>query len=223
MSLASDDRVRELDGDFGRLTTAVGQRSWSLPGLSMREKTFVFIAADLCVPELGFVLGHHVQQGTWNGVSLAESRAAVTHLAPYVGYPIAATALQRLAGREEEDGEPRMRERSARDPVALPATTLETLRELDEDFAWYVTEQFTERWLTDTTLSARERALTCLAVDVMRQTLEESFALHLDLAGAAGADAAAVRTVLLILAEYGLGRAWRAYRAAQRHLGVDRW
>ncbi|MBW8711276.1 MAG: carboxymuconolactone decarboxylase family protein, partial [Mycobacterium sp.] len=62
-------------------------------------------------------------------------------------------------------------------------------------------------------LSPRERALACIAADVLNQTLDESFSLHIDLARAAGAGDEQVRAVLLLVAEYGIAKAWRAYRA----------
>jgi alkylhydroperoxidase/carboxymuconolactone decarboxylase family protein YurZ len=65
-------------------------------------------------------------------------------------------------------------------------------------------------------LSQRERALACLAMDVLNQTLDDVFELHLGLAVAAGAGTAQIRAVLLMVAEYGTARAWRAYRALHR-------
>jgi 4-carboxymuconolactone decarboxylase len=59
----------------------------------------------------------------------------------------------------------------------------------------------------------RERALACLAADALNQTLDESFALHADLATAAGAGREQINAVLLLVAEYGITKAWRAYRA----------
>ena len=43
--------------------------------------------------------------------------------------------------------------------------------------------------------------------------LDESFSLHIELALAAGAGHEEVRGVLLLVAEYGIAKAWRAYRA----------
>jgi 4-carboxymuconolactone decarboxylase len=48
---------------------------------------------------------------------------------------------------------------------------------------------------------------------VLNQTLDESFALHVDLATAAGAGRTQISAVLLRVAEYGIAKAWRAYRA----------
>lgn len=48
---------------------------------------------------------------------------------------------------------------------------------------------------------------------MLNQTLDESFSLHIDLALAAGAGDEQVRAALLLVAEYGVAKAWRAYRA----------
>ena len=45
MKLANQDKVQALDSEFGRMATEVGVHAWSLPQLTMREKTFVFPAA----------------------------------------------------------------------------------------------------------------------------------------------------------------------------------
>jgi 4-carboxymuconolactone decarboxylase len=86
------------------------------------------------------------------------------------------------------------------------------LTELDEEFAGFFANQFNQRWGSGD-LSPRERALACIATDVLNQTLDESLSLHIDLAVAAGAGDQQVRAVLLLVAEYGIAKAWRAYRA----------
>lgn len=50
---------------------------------------------------------------------------------------------------------------------------------LNEGFADFVANQFSRRW-NSSDLSPRERALACVAADVLNQTLDESFALHVD-------------------------------------------
>ena len=208
MKLANEDQVAALDPEFGRMAAEVGMHAWSLPQLTMREKAFVFIAADLCTANIGFPLLTHVQMAGANGVSVPECVAAIRYLAPYAGYPTAAVALQQL--RQLNDAEPREPQ-----PVHgwdLAAETFDALAELDEEFAVFVANQYTQRWGTDE-LSPRERALTCIAADVLNQTLDESFSLHVDLALAAGADDKRIRAVLLLVAEYGIAKAWRAYKA----------
>jgi 4-carboxymuconolactone decarboxylase len=77
----------------------------------------------------------------------------------------------------------------------LVAQTIDALAELDEEFAGFVANQYNQRWI---------------AADVLNQTLDESFALHIDLAAARAGDDQ-VRTLLLLVAEYGSAKAWRAY------------
>jgi hypothetical protein len=38
-------------------------QAWSLPHLTIREKTFLFLAADLSAGNLGFPLATHVEMG----------------------------------------------------------------------------------------------------------------------------------------------------------------
>jgi alkylhydroperoxidase/carboxymuconolactone decarboxylase family protein YurZ len=206
MKLANQDQVAALDSTFGRMAAEVGMHAWSLPQLTMREKTFVFLAADLCTANVGFPLLTHVQMAETNGVSVAECVAAIRHLAPYAGYPTAAVALQQV-GRRGDAEEPQ----PAHD-WDLASETLAALADLDEEFAGFVASQYHQRWGSGE-LSPRERALACIAVDVLNQTLDESFALHIDLAYAAGAGDEQVRAVLLLVAEYGIAKAWRAFRA----------
>jgi 4-carboxymuconolactone decarboxylase len=208
MKLANQDQVAALDREFGRMAAEVGMHAWSLPQLTMREKTFVFLAADLCTANVGFPLLTHVQMAGANGVSVPECVAAIRHLAPYAGYPTAAVALQQLSQLDQsQSGEPQ--------PVygwELAAETVDALAELDEDFAGFFANQHNQRWGSGE-LSPRERALACIAADVLNQTLDESFSLHVNLALVAGAGDEQVRAVLLLVAEFGIAKAWRAYRA----------
>lgn len=211
MKLANQGQVAALDPEFGRMAAEVGMHAWSLPQLTMREKAFVFIAADLCTANVGFPLLTHVEMAAANGVSVPECVAAIRHLAPYAGYPTAAVALQQL----RELNHSGQQQPQPFDGWDLAEQTVDALAELDEDFAGFVADQYNQRWCSGD-LSARERALACIAADVVNQTVDESFALHIDLAVAAGAGDEQVRAVLLLVAEYGIAKAWRAYRALTR-------
>lgn len=46
MELASQDTVSGLDRDFGAMAVKRGLFAWGLPQLTMREKAFVFVAAE---------------------------------------------------------------------------------------------------------------------------------------------------------------------------------
>ncbi|PKT98907.1 dehydrogenase, partial [Neisseria meningitidis] len=61
MEMPNQDQVQALDPVFGKMAVELGQHAWSLPQLTMREKSFVFLAADLCTANLGFPLLTHVQ------------------------------------------------------------------------------------------------------------------------------------------------------------------
>lgn len=208
MKLANQGQVTALDPEFGRMATEVGLHAWSLPHLTMREKTFIFLAADLCTANIGFALLTHVQMAQANGISVPECIAAIRHLAPYTGYPTAAVALQHL--RQLGPSGPSPLEPGTH--IKLPPVVLDSLDALDCDFAAFYAGQFAARW-DDGSLSPRERALTCIATDVLNQTLGEPFALHVDLAVEAGAGEQQIRAVLLLVAEFGIAKAWQAYRA----------
>lgn len=229
MKLANQDTVISMDAEFGQMALQVGQHAWGLPALSMREKAFVFLAADLCAHYVGFPLRTHIAMALAQGVSLGAQREAVRHLAPYVGYPAAAEASMVLAeieaDRNAANGDGADHDREADDPPAqsspAPETTFNSppasaqIEGLDPDFAQFFAEQFLGRW-NRPGLSARERALCTIATDVCNGTLEDSFRLHLELAREHGAGEEQVRAVLLLVAEFGIAKTWRAYIVLHR-------
>ena len=52
----------------------------------------------------------------------------------------------------------------------------------------------------------------CVTADVLNQTLDGTFSLQIDLVLAAGAGDEKARAVLLLVAEYGIAKVWRAHR-----------
>jgi 4-carboxymuconolactone decarboxylase len=154
-----------------------------------------------------------------NGVAIDDIREVVRHLAPYAGYPTAAEALMRLAEIEQALAPGRATESAENLPVQLPAEVLDGIRQLDNEFADFVAQQFAERWGRGN-LTVRERALATIAVDVMDGTLDDSLRLHLDLALTNGAGEEQARAVLLLLSEFGLAKTWRAYSALNRILSA---
>jgi 4-carboxymuconolactone decarboxylase len=219
MKLASQDSVLALDADFGEMAVSIGRHAWGLQALTMREKAFVFVAADLCNHALGFPLQTHVTMAVSNGVAVDDIREVVRHLAPYAGYPTAAEALMRLAEMEQGLAGGQVTDSAGNDPVQLPAEVLDGIRQLDNEFADFVAQQFAERWGRGN-LTVRERALATIAVDVMHGTLDDSLRLHLGLALADGTGEEQVRAVLLLLSEFGLAKTWRAYSALNRILSA---
>jgi alkylhydroperoxidase/carboxymuconolactone decarboxylase family protein YurZ len=115
--------------------------------------------------------------------------------------------------RRRAPARPGRRESGMVAPVTrLPGDVRAGVRRLDTDFAGFLEQQFDERWGRPN-LSLRERALCTIATDVLNGTLDASFRLHIDIALGNGADEQQVRAVLLLVAEFGIARAWRAYAA----------
>jgi 4-carboxymuconolactone decarboxylase len=215
MKLTNQETIAVLDAPFAKMTVEVGQHAWSLPDLTMREKAFVFIAADLCCRCLGFPLETHARMAVSQDVSMAALREAVRHLAPYVGYPTAAEALMTLAGIEPPDASTETAATSSR--VDLDGAILSEIAELDDRFAAFYRDQFNGRW-TRPGLSVRERALATIATDVLNGTLDHSLRLHVTLALTNGAGEEQIRAVILQVAESGIGKAWRAFPALKEIL-----
>jgi len=212
--LAGADALAALDPVFARDAAGVGQNLWGLTGLTMREKAFVCLTADLCHPHLGTPLAMHVQMALANDVEPEAIRELYRHLAPYVGYPILVSAFQRLT----ELGLPPAQDVEPVAPVPLTgalARLVDDLRDVDSGLAAFTADQLAQRWARPH-LNARERALACLVVDVFNQTLGESLRVHAALARSAGATDDTLRDLLRGMAEFGLPRAWAAARALER-------
>lgn len=171
----------------------------------------------------------HAVMAQSHGVTFAALREAVRHLAPYVGYPTAAESLMRLKQIEaehdaqvpaEESGT--TREDAAASKVDIPTAVRERLGQADPAFAEFFGQQFAQRW-NRAELTIRERALCTIAADVLNGTLDEPFNLHVAIATSHGARMEQVRAVLLLVAEFGIAKAWRAYEALDRLFGTDRY
>jgi 4-carboxymuconolactone decarboxylase len=223
MELVIRQKMHDLDPAFGPMAEAIGEHAWGLPELSFRDKTFIFLAGDLCNRNLQMPIEAHVRVGLLNGVTFAAVREIIRHLAPYVGYPTAAQALMRVAEIEKADPPKAPQDAPVAEtaPVKLPDAIATELDALDPHFATFYRQQFEQRWARPT-VNTRERVLATIAVDVMYQTLDEPFALHLELARQAGATEAQVRNVFHLVAEYGIEKTWRAFQALDKHLTSGR-
>lgn len=209
--LAGADALTALDPVFAQLAVGAGHNLWGLTHLTMREKAFVCLTADLCHPHLDLPLAMHVQMALANGVDPESIRELYRHLAPYVGYPILVTAFQRLA----ELGLPEAQDTDSVRPVPLTgalAGAVHGLEAVDGGLAAFTEDQLAQRWARPH-LSIRERAIACLTVDVFYQTLGRSLRLHAELARSAGATEETFRDLIRGLAEFGLARAWAAAEA----------
>ncbi|TMR89766.1 carboxymuconolactone decarboxylase family protein [Nonomuraea basaltis] len=209
--LAGADALAALDPVFAQLAVGVGHNLWGLTHLTMREKAFICLTADLCHPHLDLPLAMHVQMALANGVDPESIRELYRHLAPYVGYPIVVTAFQRLtelglpAAQDDKPVEPAP-------PTGPLARAVRALEDVDRGLATFTEDQFAQRWARPY-LSVRERAIACLVVDVFYQTLGPSLCLHAELARSAGATDETLRDLLRGVAEFGMPRVWAAAAA----------
>ncbi|QBD76125.1 DUF3224 family protein [Ktedonosporobacter rubrisoli] len=223
MKLASEERVMALDPVFGQMGIEAGRSIWSIEELTMREKTFLCLVADVCHPHLGLPFELHVGMGMKQGLTLEDFREVLRHLGPYAGYTACAMAFERLIEIARQMGikEPLESPRPEAD-VALapgyPTGVLDDLRQLDETFAAYVASH-AHRVFGRGRLSRRERTLIWLAVDVLYQTLDASFLAHVDLALQSGVSRQDLRAVFRFLAEFGLPKAWRGLHALNNYFG----
>ncbi|OBF17775.1 hypothetical protein A5725_23170 [Mycobacterium kubicae] len=219
MKLTNQDAVADLDADFATMAVEVGQQAWGLPELTMREKAFVFLAADLCTHCLGFPLQTHAQMAVSQGVDMPALREAVRHLAPYVGYPTAAEALMALANIEQPQGSASSSP-AENSPAELDEDTVLAIAHLDDRFATFYRDQFNSRW-GRSELTVRERALATIATDVLNSTLEDSLRLHVRLALNNGAGEEQIRAVVLQVSEFAIDKAWRAFNALNEILAAS--
>ncbi|MFL5577224.1 MAG: carboxymuconolactone decarboxylase family protein [Gemmatimonadaceae bacterium] len=213
MPLLSEERVTSLDPVFGPMGVDAGRTIWARPELTMREKAVLLVAADVAVPELGLPFELHVGMGlTQAALSVEELREVLRHIAPDAGYNITAMAFERLievAGELGHDTRSRGHRGGGEARSPYPGAVLDDLRRLDDDFAAYVDAQGRELW-SRPGLTARERAIATLAVDIVRGTLGAPFEAHLAVADRVGLSAHDLRVVVRIVAEYSIPRAWEA-------------
>jgi alkylhydroperoxidase/carboxymuconolactone decarboxylase family protein YurZ len=223
------DLVGAQDPVFAQMAGATVEHAWSVPQLSDREKVFLSVVADVCQPSLGLPFELHVRAGLDRGVSTADIRALLRLIAYDSGYPAALAAFERLgeieaaAGLARPDAEPLPDDLLDTGPGAapspLPEPVREQLRELDDHFAEHFDLQSRMRSVSGPgTLTVRERAFATMSIDVHYQTLEETFRIHIGRALGAGASPDDVRAVLRFNAQFGMTRAWRAWKALNAHL-----
>lgn len=205
------ERVVALDATFGPMAVDAGGYAATLPGLTMREKAFIWMADDVCGGHLGLPFELHVIVARQSGVTWAELRAVLRHLAPYAGYPAVVEAFVRLCEiqRDEPDGEVTVEPPGT--PPALPGN--------DDGFDAWVAGQDEARWDT-ALLSVRERALLCVAVDVLQQTLGAPMRAHVEAALAADVDEETLRSLLRLMSELAMGKVWQAFDALTAHLAA---
>ncbi|WP_063051847.1 carboxymuconolactone decarboxylase family protein [Nocardia arthritidis] len=219
----------DLDPVFSQMARATTAHCWAVPQLTDREKVFLCVVADVCQAGLGLPFEMHIRAGLDRGVSTDDIRALLRLVAYDSGYAAALMALDRLAEIEAAAGLPRPTAEPLRGalldigpdaaPSPLPEPIRAQLRELDPHFTEHFELQSRMRsGAGPGTLTIRERAFATMSVDVHYQTLEETFQAHVDRALGGGASAEDVRAVLRFNAQFGVTKAWRAWKALNAHL-----
>ncbi|GAA4640212.1 carboxymuconolactone decarboxylase family protein [Actinoallomurus vinaceus] len=218
MHVPSDTQAKALDPVFAEMSAATDHKLWDeIPELSTREKILLSLVADVCQQTLGLPFESHVTMAREHGLSADDLRELLRFISYDSGYPAALAALARLADIEREKGLTgptghghEVNADGVESPI--PARTRQAVRNLDAPFADYMDLQSRMR-AGMSLLSVRERAFATMTVDVLFQTLDESFRVHVTRALSAGATPDDARAVVRFSARFGLTKAWRALRA----------
>ncbi|MEV4019838.1 carboxymuconolactone decarboxylase family protein [Nonomuraea angiospora] len=210
--------AKALDPVFAEMSEATDRKIWEeITELSTREKVLLSLVGDVCQQTLGLPFEAHVTMAYENGLSADDLRELLRFIAYDSGYPAALSALARLADIEREQGLPGPT--GDGHPIdadgqtsPIPAPTRQAVRNLDPAFADYMDLQSRMR-AGMRRLTVRERAFATMTVDVLFQTLEESFRVHVTRALKAGATPEEARAVVRFSAQFGMTKAWRGMRA----------
>ncbi|MFC4587616.1 carboxymuconolactone decarboxylase family protein [Sphaerisporangium corydalis] len=218
MHVPSETRVKALDPVFAEMNAAGDRHLWEgIPELTTREKILLCLVADVCQQTLGLPFELHVTMGLDHGLTADDLREMLRFVSYDSGYPAALAALDRLTAIEREHGlpgpaEPGHEVNAGGSGSPIPGPVRGAMRGLDAGFADYMDLQSRMR-AGMTRLSVRERAFATMTVDVLYQTLEESFRIHVTRALGAGATPGDVRAVVRFAAQFGMTKAWRGLRA----------
>jgi alkylhydroperoxidase/carboxymuconolactone decarboxylase family protein YurZ len=209
--------TKALDPVFAEMSAHTDRALWEgITELTTREKALLSVVADVCQHTLGLPFEAHVATGLDHGVSPEDFRELLRFISYDSGYPAALEALARLVEVENRLGLP-VEPGEGHDVDGngvgspIPAPVVEAVRNLDAEFAGYMGLQSRMRAKMQR-LSVRERAFATITVDVLYQTLEESFRVHVGRALSAGATHDDVRAVVRFSALFGMTKAWRALR-----------
>ncbi|MFJ5269592.1 carboxymuconolactone decarboxylase family protein [Streptomyces sp. NPDC088358] len=214
MMLPTRTTVEELDPVFAEMASATFRLAGAGPELAPRERALLSLVADVCEQVLGMPYELHVRAALDNGLDADDLRELLRFISYDSGYPAALAALERLAEIEREHGLPGPTGRGHRVNAdgtgsPLPAAMRAEVRALDPGFADYMDLQSRMR-AGMSRISVRERAFATMTVDVLYQTLQESFRAHVGRALGAGATPDEVRATVRATAPFGMTRTWRA-------------
>ncbi|EFF92395.1 conserved hypothetical protein [Streptomyces sp. e14] len=214
MALPTHATVEALDPVLAEMAEASFAPADADVRLSPRELILLALVADVCEQTLGLPFQLHVQAALDNGLDADDLRELLRFISYDSGYPAALAALERLTEIEREHGLPgptgtghHVNADDTGSPI--PAPMRAEVRALDPYFADYMDLQ--SRMRADMSrISVRERAFATMTVDVLYQTLQESFRAHVGRALATGATPDEVRAAVRATAPFGMTRTWRA-------------
>jgi 4-carboxymuconolactone decarboxylase len=85
----------EIRDDWGKLIieTVLPEGVWSRPGLSVRDRSLITVAA-LCALHRPNELRLHIERGLANGLSRVEIGELIMHMAIYGGFPVAVEGMR---------------------------------------------------------------------------------------------------------------------------------
>jgi alkylhydroperoxidase/carboxymuconolactone decarboxylase family protein YurZ len=216
MTLPTQATVKELDPVFAEMAAASFQLTESRTQLTPRELTLLSLVADVCEQVLGMPFELHVRAALDNGLDADDLRELLRFISYDSGYPAALAALERLAEVERKHGLPgptgqghQVNADGTGSPI--PTAMRAQVRALDPGFADYMDLQSRMR-ANMSRISVRERAFATMTVDVLYQTLQESFRAHVGRALGAGATPDEVRAAVRATATFGMTRTWRALK-----------
>lgn len=214
MTLPTQTTVKDLDPVFAEMAAASLELTERGTRLPPRELALLSLVADVCEQVLGTPFELHVRAALDNGLDADDLRELLRFISYDSGYPAALAALERLAEVERQHGLPGPTGQGHHvnaDGIGspMPAAMRAEVHAVDPDFADYMDLQ--SRMRADMSrISVRERAFATMAVDVLYQTLQESFRGHVGRALSAGATPDEVRAVVRATAPFGMSRTWRA-------------
>ncbi|HEY3478392.1 MAG TPA: carboxymuconolactone decarboxylase family protein [Streptomyces sp.] len=214
MTLPTQSTLEELDPVFARMAAVSFRQAKRGEELTPRECALLSLVADVCEQVLGLPYELHVRAALDNGLDADDLRELLRFLSYDSGYPAALAGLERLAEIERLHGLPgptgqghEVDEDGTASP--LPAAIRAEAEALDPEFAHYMDLQSRMR-AGMSRISVRERAFASMTVDVLYQTLQESFRAHVGRALGAGATPGEVRAAVRATAPFGMTRTWRA-------------
>jgi alkylhydroperoxidase/carboxymuconolactone decarboxylase family protein YurZ len=205
------------DPVLAQLESASEADVWRLGRITPREKIFIALVANVCQSTASGPFARHVEQAKREGVTVEDIREAIRFMAYDSGYHVAVAAMERLDEIEKSTSADTTARVQAIATLAagtanpLPGFVRARLDDLGEQFTGFMGLQ--SRMRSDTTLSQRERAFMTMTIDVIYQTLDDTFRMHATRALSNGADRETVHEALCFGALFGAARAWNALRA----------